>query len=337
MNIIDRQYDNVINSEYLLVKTDYEFVNKNLVPLIHKLEFQRNTLKSSFYDRLKHDIISGCIIPPLTIAFRLPQTDVETITVGFLMNNLDKAFVLDGIQRLNTINSIFDDDGFPKDKAIYLNILICDSMNKLLYRMVTLNNGQKPMSARHQIEILANSIIDFDNLPLLIQTEKSKNIPHNKADAIMSKEVVIKGYIAFISNSTNIDNQKIIESKMDELIAEKIMDASLPEQSTEYYDVIKFVNQQLENQSLNKWFSIPNNFIGFAAAMSQSFSYVSTISTEELQIKIGDFEDAFSFINVSKVNLGVARRKAVHHYFENLKRYESSSVSQVLDAISEVL
>ena len=47
---------------------------------------------------------------------------------------------------------------------LYANLLICESMDRLLYRMITLNNGQKPMSARHQIEILAGNIFDFDHL-----------------------------------------------------------------------------------------------------------------------------------------------------------------------------
>ncbi len=43
----------------------------------------------------------------------------------------------------------------------------------------------------------------------------------------MNKENLIKGYLAYISNSVNIDNQKIIEEKMNELIADKILNSNI--------------------------------------------------------------------------------------------------------------
>lgn len=45
---------------------------------------------------------------------------------------------------LNTMKRIANDDKFPKDRMLYCNILICNSMDRLLYRMITLNNGQRP-------------------------------------------------------------------------------------------------------------------------------------------------------------------------------------------------
>lgn len=63
-------------------------------------------------------------------------------------------------KELNTLSRI-DADKLDMSRILYCNILISDSMDRLLYRMITLNNGQKPMSARHQIEILAGNIFDF--------------------------------------------------------------------------------------------------------------------------------------------------------------------------------
>lgn len=94
-------------------------------------------------------------------------------------------------------------------------------MDNLLYRMVTLNNGQKPMSARHQIEILTSNLFDFQETGERILTEKdSKNL---KISVSFNRADFIKGYLAFLSNSTNIRNQKFIEDQMDALIADKIL------------------------------------------------------------------------------------------------------------------
>lgn len=49
--------------------------------------------------------------------------------------------------------------------------------------MITLNNGQKPMSPRHQIEILTQELFDFTAYPnLIVQTEKERaNYPQKDA------------------------------------------------------------------------------------------------------------------------------------------------------------
>ena len=64
-------------------------------------------------------------------------------------------------------------------------------MDRLLYRMITLNNGQKPMTARHQIEILASNIFDFGTYRFSDYRKRSKN--KRKSDDTMSQEVLIKG------------------------------------------------------------------------------------------------------------------------------------------------
>ena len=56
--------------------------------------------------------------------------------------------------------------------------------------------------------------------------------------------------LAFLSNSTNIENQRIIEDQMDALIAEKILENSPSINHIEYYDVIKLIEKFSENPKL---------------------------------------------------------------------------------------
>ena len=195
MNIVlyDIQYDNVIKSFYLTISVDYEYAIKKLVPLINKLDFQRNPLRASFYKRLEVDIQSGCIMPNITIAIKANQKmpEKDDITEQYINDSLDNAFILDGIQRLNTLNRI-ELSKLDLSRSLYCNILISESMDRLLYRMITLNNGQKPMSARHQIEILASNIFDFDTLPILGITEKERKSGKKSTDESMNKENLIK-------------------------------------------------------------------------------------------------------------------------------------------------
>lgn len=338
LKIYDVQYDEVIKSYYLTAGIDYEYALKKLVPLIDKLEFQRNPLRASFYKRLEEDIQSGCIMPNITVAIKTPGIDLtaEAITEHYIDDNLENAFILDGIQRLNTLNRI-DKSKLDMNRTLYCNILISDSMDRLLYRMITLNNGQRPMSARHQIEILAGNIFDFDSLPILGVTEKEKKSRKKKDEEGMNKESLIKGYLAYISNSINIDNQKIIEEKMNELIADKILNSNIADKNGEFQDVVNFISKMLEDEYLNNWFKVVNNFIGFSAAMNVVFNQIQILGKDELRNNIQLFEEVFSAIDVSKVKLGMARRRMVKYYFENYSTFSNYGYSDLLDVISQEL
>lgn len=338
IKLYDVQYDEVIKSFYLTTGVDYEYAIKKLVPLINKLDFQRNPLRASFYKRLEEDIQAGCIMPNITIAIKTEgnMPSREEITKEYIDSSLKNAFVLDGIQRLSTLNRI-DPDKLNMNRTLYCNILISDSMDRLLYRMITLNNGQKPMSARHQIEILAGNIFDFDSLPILSVTEKSKNTKKKKDEESMNKESLIKGYLAYISNSVNIDNQKIIEEKMNELIADKILNSNISSKQGEFQDVINYISEMLEDEYLNNWFKVVNNFIGFTAAMNVVFSQIRVLEKDELKENIMLFEEVFAAIDVSKIKLGMARRRMVKYYFENLSKFSEYGYSELLDAISQEL
>ncbi len=336
IKIYDRQIDEVIKSFYLTVGATYAYAVENFIPLINKLDFQRSPLRKSFYNRLENDILYGCIMPNITLAINVDgkMPEKEELTEHYIDNNLKNAFVLDGIQRLNTMKRIAEREDFPSKRIIYCNILICNSMDRLLYRMITLNNGQRPMTARHQIEILASNIFEFDKLPILSVTEKESKYKRI-AEESMSKEVLIKGYLAYISNSINIDNQKIIESKMNELIADQIMDSNIPQKKGEFKDVVCYINDQLENSILNAWFKVPNNFIGFTAAMNKSFSIIQNVGIQELTESIELFEDAFSALNVSKIKLGMARRRLVQNFFENYQKLSKYGTNNLIDYISQ--
>lgn len=337
INILDQMYDEVIRCKYLTVSVTYEDAVKNLCPLMDKLDFQRNPLRKSFYERLEHDILNCCIMPNITIAIKVknPVESNQEIDETFLNNNLCNAFILDGIQRLNTMQRVSTDEAFPKNRPLYCNILICDSMDRLLYRMITLNNGQKPMTTRHQIEILASNLFDFDKLAILAVSEKDKGKRKTKQEDSMSKEVLIKGYLAYVSGSINIDNQKIIEEKMNELIAEQIMESNIANKDSEFRDVIEYIDSLLSDEYLNSWFKVPNNFIAFCASMNKAFDLVKELSVDEITRRIALFEDAFSALDVSKIRLGQARRKLVFKFFNKIDELGDYSTSKLIDYISQ--
>ena len=274
--IYDVIYDDVIDSYYLTASATYDYAVKNFVPLINKLEFQRNPLRKTFYKRLELDILNGCIMPNITLAIHfdgeLPERNI--INSSYIEYNLNNAFILDGIQRLTTMKRISENKDFPSERKIYCNIIISNSMDKLLYRMITLNNGQKPMSARHQIEILASNLFDFNNLPLLAVSEKEAR-KKKISDEYINKDVIIKGYLAYISRSINIDNQKIIENKMNELIADKIMDAVNPDDET---------SEDTPTETASEEETVPDDIAEAAKKYAESYSELASTSIDPIEI-----------------------------------------------------
>jgi hypothetical protein len=330
-------YDSVIKSKFITAVTDYEFALQNFVPLIDRLQIQRNVLIPKFYKRLEQDILKGCIMPPITIAFISKEdwSGKDAELKDFILHNIEEGFILDGIQRLNTLHRVNEAHSGELDlkRHVFLNILVCPSMDNLLYRMITLNNGQKPMSAKHQIEILLDNLIIFDEGGVSITSEKDRN--RFNLRGIFSKADFIKGYLAFLSNSTSVENQKIIEQKMDELIAEKILDSRIPENSFEFMEVVSLIKTLSQKKENYLWFKNANNLIGFCVAAKSSLDQVLGISPEEFNASINKFEEAFKMYDVSKINLGKYRRNNVQNFFKHFADLKNLDPTEIILELSE--
>lgn len=339
MKIHSIDYDGVIKSRYITGMTDYRFALNSLVPLIDRLDIQRNIQDSKFYSRLERDLIKGCIMPPITIAFideNAIAIDEESTFLKYFDENIKEGFILDGIQRLNTLQRTFKkhSDELDLNRSLYLNMVVCSSMDNLLYRMITLNNGQKPMSARHQIEILTANIFEFEGSETPIFTEREAK--RLKVKVAFNKSDFIKGYLAFLANSTNIENQKIIEEKLDELIADKILESNLTEDDLEFSQVVTLINRLSLNEKIFKWFKNVNNLIGFCVGIKTKFQILNETSTEAFSSAIRLFEQAFESFNFSKIKVGRIRRNLVSYFVNNFEELISVDVLDLVDTLSQV-
>lgn len=160
--------------------------------IIDDNEFQRKRVKNdtSPYRLLQRDLVDGCVMPPITLAATedfsqahkdhiqdiIDRDNVSDEDVKFLNQLLTSAFaeghliILDGLQRTYTILGVMESlqedklEEFKERKARF-EIYIGLKKNGILYRMMTLNTAQTPMSFRHQLEILYHDYIDRENLP----------------------------------------------------------------------------------------------------------------------------------------------------------------------------
>lgn len=330
---VDR--DLVIEGYFISGRVPYSYALHKLLPLIGKLDIQRDPLRTKFYARLEEDIIRGCIMPQITVAFVDNKNNIGTDpnnAAEYIRDNIESAFILDGIQRLNTLSRSAKNPSFDAERPLYVTFLVASSRDRLLYRMITLNNGQRPMSARHQIDVLADAFFDFNNVNLKLVPEKGAG--RVRAPDTFKKADFVKGYIAYLSETVNIDNQKIIEEKMDELIANKIIDSDIATSKFEFTQVIEFINRISSNQKLKDWIRVQNNFIGVCAGIKRSLEYIESVPLDQIETSIENLEEAISAINVSKVNLGKVRREIVYRYFANFSNLADLEEFDLLDKVS---
>lgn len=166
---MSRVFDSRINSANLYVETSFGTYLNFARGIIANNDLQRKRVKTSktVYSLLKEDLKKGCIMPPLVLAI-MEQGVIDKDTVQgeelltYIQENVQKVLILDGLQRTYTLLDAateIEKENLSKyqDFLQYkLRLEIYLEINKfgVLYRMLTLNTGQTPMSPRHQLEML---------------------------------------------------------------------------------------------------------------------------------------------------------------------------------------
>lgn len=337
MNIYEIDSDEVINAIVVSGSITYKEAIEKLVPLISKTEFQRKLQDKKFYEKLERDIVDGCIMPSITIAFvdkTVSTKSKKDDITKFFKKNHSKSFVLDGIQRLNTLSRVSESKDINLEKKLYLNIVFSDSVDKLLYRMITLNNGQKPMTPRHQVEVMMANVFDFKELGIEVQTEKERAIKIKMNS--FNKSDLVQAYLAYMANSPMVDNKKIIQDKMDELIVNKIVSAEKVEQDSSFENVIKALAKFQQSPVSLKWLKQANNLVGFSVGMKSSAKEIKDLTVDQFESAIKIFDQAFSDFNPSKIKLGKLRRELSYDYFKNYGKLKELDSLELLEYFSEL-
>lgn len=319
IDIFSADHDEVIDSYVAMGKTNYKEALNKLYPLINRFDAQRKLQDKKFYKRLQRDLVEGCIMPPITIAFiDKSGSDLSKTSAfeAFVNKNIDKGYILDGMQRLNTLKSASEDENFDQDRVAYVNVIVAENQDKLLYRMITLNNGQKPMTPRHQIEILTSEMFNFSELQnISVQTEKERAKRVIRGSFNLGD--ISRGYLAFLTGNVNNENDKIIDEKMDEIIVSRVLDTRESNRNLKFEEVIELIDSLSADTSCKNWFKVNNNLIGFCVGIKTSFNDLVAVDAKTFAASIELFEEGFDAINASKVNLGKYRRQLSCEFIKN--------------------
>ena len=229
MIVMSKIFDNRINSCNLYVETTFGEYLSFAKDIIKNNELQRKRVRASksVYSLLKNDLKRGCVMPPLVLAIagdkdinlEAENSIISQDIVDQIKTDCNDILILDGLQRTYTLIDADaeikqeEPESYQKFLNYKLRLEIYVDINKfgVLYRMLTLNTGQTPMAARHQLEMLYR-----DKLNTSIEGVKLITDVQGKADPEDNEFVfknVIDGFNSYMNrNELPIDRQELLEN-----------------------------------------------------------------------------------------------------------------------------
>ncbi len=336
MKIVSRIYDKKINALNVLIEMsigEYIKVAKNIT---EKNEFQRKKVNKSktVYALLKEDLKKGCIFPPIVLGVKTEKLenvlnigDFENENIEKLFTNFENFMILDGLQRTYTIIGLLNELKNNNEEIISKNVL--DSPMRvevflglkrigILYRMLTLNTGQTPMSMRHQIEILYSDYKDDAGVVLYTEIDKKQN---NKIGEYQFKDIV-EGFNSYLNRDEmginkdelleNIRNLEKLSQKGDTDLFKEYIDTynqfvkKIDELSSQWEYVDDYSGIRVFGKNIVKIFTKSQALSGFGA----------TIGILEDNLAVKGFDDIKNYI--SKLEFTIPADEGINNFIRNL-------------------
>lgn len=224
MKIVSKIYDGLLKAHSLLFEmsvSEYLAIGQHV---LKNNKYQRRRVQNAptMYGLLGHDLLHLCTMPPIVLSFKegVPVQELTAETREEILQtvmNPEDLLILDGLQRTYTMLGVLDDlTVSAEEKDAYLSHTIRVEVyagltnTGILYRMLTLNSGQTPMSKRHQIEILYSNYRNnnLDGIQFVCQTDTEKRQGLNSYDF----DDAIEGFNSFINaDESPIDKIEIRE------------------------------------------------------------------------------------------------------------------------------
>lgn len=362
MKITSKIRDGKIKSTCFQIEmsiSDYANIAEKVIDN-NKLQRRKVSSNGSVYSLLKQDILDGCIFPPIVLATsnkfnkddnEVTEEDIQTL-IG---SDLEKLKILDGLQRTHTLLEIKDSPHL-KDYKLRVDLYVNISDIWIMYRMLTLNTGQTPMSLRQQIEMLysnyANSNFGSINIIKQVDEESVKSInDFNYSD-------LVDGYNSYLeSNETPLDRYSLLEiiKVIEDIANNESTKADFPQFVKIYHDFIVAVDRNSNawawpeidkipdhlriegtpfGKNIYRIFNRSQSITGFGAAVAQLISNNSIKNIEDLsklydRIKI----DASDLLLLNKVIDDI--RKAAKKIGDSQRLFFKFLFRSLLDEDSE--
>lgn len=211
--------------------------------IIRNNDLQRTQVRAEGkpYELLRRDLAGGCVIPPIILAVSDDGSDslktlVQQVIISESVNDhlseiedeikaaisQRRILILDGLQRTYTMMGVLSDLSSPEDqekkerflrRKLRFEVYLGLSKQGILYRMLTLNTGQTPMSFRHQLEILYYDYLEGKNLPNGIEVVREKDERRARGLSKYKFSDVVEMFYSFSTgNPLPYDKQALVGS-----------------------------------------------------------------------------------------------------------------------------
>ncbi|NLR57640.1 hypothetical protein HGH93_05995 [Chitinophaga polysaccharea] len=316
---------------------------------------QRKKEKHKAYSRMKTDIIKGALLPTITLAINQHLvSEVVSLIKEEKSDLLKEALqrpgsfsILDGLQRTYILNEIRNEGHqFKEGQRLLLEFWIEPEIKHLIYRLIVLNAGQKPMTLRHQLELLFMTLAEklkerIPNLDLHNEVdERRRTKPCQYAF-----ERLVTSYQSFLWKTSELNKDNIIAQQ---LMEESVLDANEEslnntfEEFTKYFKVYTILDEKCYNiysgaqATKANWLATENVMNSFFAAISDFSTSTAredrvNAALNKLMIDLPSLKDpmgidifdrVMSGIQTKKLNVGVATRKLLFTGFKEFFREE---------------
>lgn len=220
INITNVLLDKKVDSKNIQFVMDIASYAKLAGDIINNNPYQRNKVSKSgsIYNLLKEDILKECIIPPIVLAStsKLVEEASAHDLLTEVLNDAGNLKILDGLQRTLSIIDVYNNnrehfDSLEHKYLIRVEAYLSISDTGILYRMLTLNTGQTPMTLRHQLEILFSKYAEgeFNGVTILREVDEASV---KSIDSYRFSDL-IDGYTSFLEkNELPVDRFDILQT-----------------------------------------------------------------------------------------------------------------------------
>jgi hypothetical protein len=232
LEILSIDSDDRLQASCAFVKTTYRWFMRASSGAEENLQIQRKIISGSKpYATLRADLKRGCLLPPLVLAIKGARVPVDGGQIHALEAQLadvapNDVYIIDGLQRTNAIRQTASEllgaelDEFL-ERTLRVEVWLDIAFGALAYRMLLLNAGQRPMSIKHQVEILSMKLQeDLATVPdIEIFTSISGRRRTQSGQFQLAK--LSQAFQAWLQGQPNVDLKNTV---MEQLLAENAID-----------------------------------------------------------------------------------------------------------------
>lgn len=344
MKIVSKIYDGLLKAHSLLFEmsvSEYLTLGKHVLTS-NKYQRRRVQNAPTMYGLLGHDLLHLCTMPPIVLSFKEgveAQELLNETSEDVLHRLMDPKYllILDGLQRTYTMLEVLEKLTIsPEEKDAYLQhtirVEVYVGLNNtgILYRMLTLNSGQTPMSKRHQIEILYSSYKNnnLDGIQFVCQTDTDKRQGLNSydfddaiegfnsfinADESPIDKIEIREIVQRLEKITNDDYEKNVFEDFMRTYNKFVLRIDELTNSWTYQELDKGKKMSIYGRDIPHFFSKSQTISAFGAAIGFLFESKKLKSLEEINQSIDNIEignAADQCFNVLLMNLDEIRQRA---------------------------